>query len=408
MSDIPSVPANRAVFVSYASEDAEAAKRLSEALGSAGIQVWFDQEELVGGNSWDSKIRKQISDCSLFLPIISATTQSRDEGYFRLEWKLAVDRSHLMAHDKTFLLPVVIDATSEATARVPQEFRAVQWTRLNQGEVTPAFVARVKRLMNADGAAPTGSNRSTHAAIATAPGPRPPNARWVAAALGFVVVTLASFVALRSSSKNSLPQTVPGSVKAEPTTHSPEQRPLSPEKSIAVLPFENLSPDKDNAFFADGVQMDVITSLTKIRDLKVIGRSSVLSYRDPATRNHRKIGADLGVATLLEGTVRRAGTKVRVTAQLINAQTDESIWAETYDVDLTDAFTIQSALAQNISAALKANFTPDERAYVAQLPTQNQDAYDLYLRGRTLFEASGLSSARTDGRSRKFFRTGSC
>jgi tetratricopeptide (TPR) repeat protein len=110
----------------------------------------------------------------------------------------------------------------------------------------------------------------------------------------------------------------------------------------------------------------------------------VLSYRDPATRNHKQIAADLGVATLLEGTVRRAGTKVRVTAQLINARTDESLWAETYDVDLTDAFTIQSALAQNITAALKANFTTGERAYVAERPTLNEDAYDLYLRARGL------------------------
>jgi len=128
------------------------------------------------------------------------------------------------------------------------------------------------------------------------------------------------------------------------------------DKSIAVLPFANMSPDKDNEFFADGVHEDVITNLAKIRDLKVISRTSVLAYRDPASRNLKRIAAELGVATVLEGSVRRSGTKVRVTAQLIDARTDEHLWAETYDRDLTDVFAIQSTLATEIAAALKANF----------------------------------------------------
>lgn len=141
-------PASRAVFLSYASQDAEAARRMCEALRAVGVEVWFDQNELVGGDAWDAKIRKQIAECGLFVPVISAATQARDEGYFRLEWKLAVDRSHLMVHDKAFLLPVVIDATSDAAARVPPEFRAVQWTRLPGGETTAPFCARVKKLLS--------------------------------------------------------------------------------------------------------------------------------------------------------------------------------------------------------------------------------------------------------------------
>src|SRR5476651_894301 len=130
-------PASKAVFLSYASQDAEAAKRICEALRATGVEVWFDQDALVGGDAWDAKIRGQIGSCALFIPVISAATQERLEGYFRLEWKLAANRSHTMAEEKTFLLPVVIDATRDAEGKVPTEFRAVQWTKLPGGE-TPA------------------------------------------------------------------------------------------------------------------------------------------------------------------------------------------------------------------------------------------------------------------------------
>src|SRR5688572_13711133 len=115
--------AGKAVFLSYASQDAEAARRICEALRAAGIEVWFDQSELRGGDAWDTKIRKQIRECALFVPIISAATQARAEGYFRLEWKLAVDRSHLMADDQAFIVPVLIDDTPQAAARVPEKFQ---------------------------------------------------------------------------------------------------------------------------------------------------------------------------------------------------------------------------------------------------------------------------------------------
>src|SRR5471032_2773964 len=138
--------ANKAVFLSYASQDADAARRICEALRAAGVEVWFDLSELVGGDVWDAKIRKQIRECALFVPIISAATQARREGYFRLEWKLGAQRTHMMAAGTPFLLPVIIDATREADALVPDEFREVQWTRLPAGENAAAFAARVKRL----------------------------------------------------------------------------------------------------------------------------------------------------------------------------------------------------------------------------------------------------------------------
>jgi TIR domain len=116
----------KAVFLSYASQDAEAAQHLCNALRAAGIEAWFDQSELRGGDAWDASIRRQIKTCALFIPIISRNTHTRDEGYFRLEWKLAVDRSHLMATDRPFLVPVVLDDTPEQDERVPDRFRDVQ------------------------------------------------------------------------------------------------------------------------------------------------------------------------------------------------------------------------------------------------------------------------------------------
>jgi TolB-like protein/Flp pilus assembly protein TadD len=167
------------------------------------------------------------------------------------------------------------------------------------------------------------------------------------------------------------------------------------DKSIAVLPFENLSDEKENAYFADGMQDDILTNLSKIGDLKVISRTSVMSYRD-VTRNAREIGKALGVATLLEGSVRRIGNRVRVNVQLINANNDEHIWAEDYDRDLTDVFAIQSDLAKKISATLQAKLSPNEKARLDSRPTENPDAYLLFIQAEPY--ATGPDMFRDDSR----------
>src|SRR5437762_4214298 len=151
------------------------------------------------------------------------------------------------------------------------------------------------------------------------------------------------------------------------------------DKSIAVLPFENLSDEKENAYFADGIQDDILTNLAKIGDLKVISRTSVMPYRGSGVRNARDIGKALGVGTLLEGSVRRIGNRVRVNVQLINANNDEHIWAEDYDRDLTDVFAIQTDLAGRIASALQAKLSPNEKARLDHRPTQNPDAYLLFV-----------------------------
>jgi TolB-like protein/Flp pilus assembly protein TadD len=154
-------------------------------------------------------------------------------------------------------------------------------------------------------------------------------------------------------------------------------------KSIAVLPFDNFSDDKQNTYFADGIQDDILTALSKVSDLKVISRNSVMQYRDKA-RNTREIGQALGVAHLLEGSVRRANDKVRITAQLIDARSDRHVWAEHYDRDLADVFAIQSEVAENIVAQLKANISPSEKAALDVRPTRDLEAFDIYLQAKQL------------------------
>jgi hypothetical protein len=150
---MPTAPAspqskpNGAVFLSYASQDAQAARRIGAGLRAARIEVWFDESELRGGDAWDDGIRTGIHDCTLFIPVISAHTQARPEGYFRLEWKLAVERSHLMAAERAFLLPVVVDSTSAPAALVPERFRELQWTYLPEGAPSREFIDRVLRLL---------------------------------------------------------------------------------------------------------------------------------------------------------------------------------------------------------------------------------------------------------------------
>src|SRR3954464_5083372 len=145
----------QAIFLSYASEDALAARRICEALRAAGVEVWFDQNELRGGDAWDQKIRRQIRDCTLFMPVISPATQARGEGYFRREWKLAVERTMDMADGVPYLFPLVLDGVPDRDALVPEVFRQVQWTRLGSAGLPPAFVTNVRTLLGDVTAAPS-------------------------------------------------------------------------------------------------------------------------------------------------------------------------------------------------------------------------------------------------------------
>ena len=154
-----------AVFISYARENIAAAQSIADTLKQHGIEVWFDRSELIGGDAWDGKIRRQIRECSLFVAVISRQTDARLEGYFRREWKMAIDRSHDMADERAFLLPVTIDDTSDVTALVPEKFREVQWIYLPDGVASETLAHRVRALLEgtASGAtnAPFSARRST-------------------------------------------------------------------------------------------------------------------------------------------------------------------------------------------------------------------------------------------------------
>jgi TolB-like protein len=391
-----------AVFLSYAREDTDAARRIADALRTHGVEVWFDQNELRGGDSWDQKIRRQIADCTLFIPIISKNTQERGKGYFRLEWKLAVEQTHLMAEGMAFLSPVVVDETPETGAVVPPEFMRVQWIRLPGALPTPQFVDQVKRMLEAPHkvGAPDRGKGGGPGVLAqpqggkSAPGESASKARlpgWAWAVLGIAAVgAAAAFIFPRK------PEALQAASNAVEAKSAAPEAPSVPAKSIAVLPFSNFSPDKDNEFFADGLHDEVITALAKIHDLKVISRTSVMAYKSQDGRNLRKIAAELGVATVLEGSVQRVGTKVHLNVQLIDARTDEHLWADSYTKDLTDVFTVQSELAAAVTSALKATLSPEERSLIVRRPTENQEAYDLFLRARILDQNLGPTTSRED------------
>ncbi|MFL6530376.1 MAG: hypothetical protein ACJ8KX_07895, partial [Chthoniobacterales bacterium] len=160
------------------------------------------------------------------------------------------------------------------------------------------------------------------------------------------------------------------------------------EKSIAVLPFENLSSDKENAYFADGIQDEILTRLAKIGDLKVISRTSVMTYKGK-THNMKEIGRALGVGAVLEGSVSRAGGRVKVNVQLIQPATDQHIWAETYERDLTDVFAIQNALAQEIATQLKAKLSPGEKARINTKPDAERRGVSAFDSGARTFQSAG-------------------
>jgi TolB-like protein len=379
----------KAVFLSYAREDADAARHIADALRAFGVEVWFDMSELRGGDVWDQKIRRQIKECALFMPLISGQSDQRGEGYFRLEWKLAVERTHLLADGMPFLFPVVVDDTSETSASVPEQFLKAQWTRLPGGEPTPQFVDHVKRILQGPRKAAPGPKAATRAPLPAPTVVKSGFPIWAVALLVAVVIALGAFVVFRPAAKPEAAPAAPA-VAAQPPARTAEPPATAVnEKSLAVLPFTNMSEEKDSAFFTDGIQEDILTNLALISELHVVSRTSVMQYRN-TTKSIRQIAQELGVTYLLEGSVRRAGNKVRVTGQLIRASTDEHVWARAYDRELNDIFAIQEALASEIAGALKAAITPEQKTFIAARATTSVDAYNNYLRAREIAVWSGV------------------
>jgi TolB-like protein/lipoprotein NlpI len=370
------------VFLSYASQDAEAAQKICAALRAAGIGVFLDQSELRGGDAWDQKIRHEIQNCALFIPIISQRTQQRLEGYFRHEWKLAIERIHHMAEQKPFLVPVVVDGTGEQEAFVPDAFRAVQWTHSPGGDTSPAFVERIQRLMSLE--------LSSMSAVsgATAAIREPMRAPWWSNPVIPAIVAVVAFAALAY-------------LLADKSWISNHHTPASadfapPPHSVAVLPFVNLSGDKEQEYFSDGLTEELLNSLVEINELQVAARTSSFYFKgehvDLAT-----IARRLNVASVLEGSVRRSVNTVRVSAQLTNAVTGFNLWSRTYDRDLGDVLKLQTEIATAVAGALKVTLLGDVAAKVELGGTRNPAAFDAYLRGakayRSIREVKDLPAA---------------
>ncbi len=333
---------DKAVFLSYASQDAAAALRICEALRAAGIEVWFDQSELRGGDAWDQKIRRQVKECALFMPIISANTQSRAEGYFRLEWRLADQRTHLMGRNRAFIFPVCVDQTPDAGADVPDSFLTVQWTRLPGGETSSAVAEHVRRLLAPD--------------VARVSGP---------------VISGGSV----------------GGTSAPPIMGR-EARVPADSKSVAVLAFANLSNDAENEFFSDGISEELINVLVRVPGLKVTARTSAFHFKKKDTPV-AEIARQLGVAYVVEGSVRKAGDRVRITAQLIKAADGFHVWSDTFTRDLKDIFAVQDEIAQLVAKNLSLKLSGGGSA----VREANPAAYRLFLEGRSAFNREGVDDA---------------
>ena len=388
----------RAVFLSYASQDAEAARRIADTLRAAGIEVWFDQSELRGGDVWDQKIRHQIRDCALFLPIISSHTQERTEGYFRLEWRLADQRTHLMGRTRPFIVPVCVDDTPETDADVPDAFSAAQWTRLPNGDARPAFVEHILRLLSPEAAHAPGEVRSLAASAVppTGTAPRPPGpaaprpTQHLLLLITAVAVIGVGYFAVDKLWLSTRPAADTHTSASTIQAGTPPRRAI-PEKSVAVLPFIDMSEKKDQEYFSDGLSEELIDLLAQVQDLRVPARTSSFAFKGKAD-DVPSIAQKLRVAHILEGSVRKSGNTIRVTVQLIRADNGYHLWSRTYDRDIEDIFKVQDEIAAAVVEVLKAKLAPAQA--VAAYRSSNAEAYNQYLLGKRFHSRGNVDGWR--------------
>lgn len=379
--------ASRAVFVSYASEDAEAASRISDALRTGGVEVWLDKSELRGGEAWDRRIHQRIHDCRLFIAVVSANTEARDEGYFRREWKLAVDRTRDMSESRAFIVPVAIDNTAQRSAAVPDKFREVQWTRLPAGQTGTEFIQHIQHLLALE--APSIPPRGA-APPEVPPAPSPRISMWTRIARLAAVVVIACVAVWVAVEKPWISSRSPESRRAGATEAPVTTAASGVQPSIAVLPFVNMSADKAQDYFADGLAEELLDLLAKTPGLHVIARTSSFSFKGKSD-DIATIAAKLKVANILEGSVRKSGDRLRVTAQLIRTDTSEHLWSDTFERQLSDVFKVQDEIAGAVAAALRVHLLPAQQSLRGELRTTNLQAYDLYLQGKESYNRGDVA-----------------
>jgi TolB-like protein len=329
-----------AVFLSYAAQDADKAQQLCTALRAAGIEVWFDQSELRGGDAWDQKIRREIRDCALFIPIISANTQARLEGYFRREWKLAAARTHDMADEKPFLLPVVVDGTEDQDARVPEQFHAVQWTSLLTWEHSVGFVERVLQLLSPIGQAAATPNRSV------------------------------SGEAFARDARAAAPQGA------------------SPEKSIAVLAFTNHARTPELDMLARCIQEDLSSQLARTPGFRVVA--------PPAPQDKQHSLQSSRARYLISGSVRQLEpTSVRVALQVIESESGQYVWTMQQQIATPYASGDVDDFISGLSAKIEQQLTLVE-AREDHKRTEGHDAWGKLRQANSALFSAGWSEDAVD------------
>ncbi len=355
------------VFISHSSKDKAIADQICQHLESNGIKCWIAPRDLKPGSDWTEGIIQGINSCRLFVLVFSASANSSE--HVRREVATAFSLGLAVIPFRTeninpsgslgYFLGTVhwLDAiTPPLQKHLTDLTERITYLLSDQGRFANSISESVRR-------------PKTEPVL---PG-RFRRPRWIIGILLGSVVILITFWLLRQRQRNAASEI--------------------PPRSIAVLPFDNISANQDDTYFADGVQDEILNNLAKIAQLKVISRTSVMQYRADTRRDLRQIASALSVANVLEGTVRRNGNRVRVSAELIDASNDNTVWADSYDRDLTDIFTIQSEVAQTIARKLTATLSPEEKKVIEQRPTDNLSAYDLYLRAKEFIADAEISLA---------------
>jgi TolB-like protein/Flp pilus assembly protein TadD len=360
------------VFISYSSKDKAIADAVCRQLETSEVQCWMAPRDIEYGSDWTEGIMQGITACRVFVLVFSSNANS--SGHVRREVAKAFS---LGLH----VIPFRIEDTLPQTS-LSYFLETVHWLDAVTQPLEKHLVAltgRVKKLL-ANGAADPGMPPSVPRPIAyPGLGPVAKRKQWAIGAglaLAALAILTAAWLYTSVERKSHLLSSV-----------SPAQ--LLP-KSVAVLPFECIGANKEDSYFADGVQDEILNNLAKIAELKVISRTSVMQYRTDTKRDMRQIAYALGVANVLEGTVRRDGNRVRVSTQLVDARSDNAVWADSYDRDLTDVFTIQSEVAQTIAGKLSAALTPEEKQLIEAKPTTNMEAYEMYLKAKQKIVAAEI------------------
>ena len=369
------------VFISHSSKDREIADAICRHLESTGVSCWIAPRDIEPGADWTQCILQAIASARLFILVFSR--HANDSEHVQREVGRAC----------SLHVPVLPFRTEAVEPRDSLGYflQTVHWFDATTAPLErhlPVLTERVNALLN--GKTSVWSHDSPAEKEQTpspiAPARKSGRKRLLAAigVLGTAIVTAAIVWFLVTGGRKST-ESNPVPIGA-----------AVPAKSIAVLPFESLSGDKEDVYFADGVQDDILNDLAKIAQLTVISRTSVMQYRAGEKRDLRQVATALGVANVLEGTVRRNANRVRVNTELIDARQDKTIWADSFDRDLTDIFAIQSEVAQTIATKLAATLSPQEKRNIEKKPTENLEAYELYLRAKELLISVGLAATFAD------------